>query len=366
MFKLSAKVKQQINSSFYKEVSSRYHTKRKYNCLYPNCSNLAVHSHSISKETSLRPISTDGNLLTIQPKRDDTKDLRDIEICSEGINNATTFKGFCSTHEKIFHSIDTRGISTLKDIFLQCYRSISKDNFTRNLLTQSELKSQKSNIVFNPNIESEKVINSSKLTESLIDLIENGKNLHQEIDIPPSATMVISLTEACQANYQLLYRKLDVAYPVAIEKRLTIRLLDKASDSYITVIPESHQTHIIVISHESQIDLFAAKLSSPIDTLCFVEWAMIHDAEFWIAPDVVKSWSEEKANHIVRDYQFFYEHSTLGEYDTSIFDDLRIKLCEDLSEDRKNKELKKINHLTKRKPLSLREAELEKVLNPFN
>lgn len=366
MFKLPPKLKQQINSSFYKEVNSRHHTKRKHTCMHPNCSNLAVHSHSISKETSLRPISSDGNLFTIKPKRDDTKDLRDIQLSDVGINNATTFKGFCNTHEAMFFSIDTRGISTIKDIFLQCYRTVSKEDFTRNLLTQSELKSQKNNIIFNPDFEAEKIINSSKLKTSLIDLIENGNNLNQEIDLAPSSTMEISLTEACQANYRLLYKKLDIPYPVAVEKCLTLRLFNKPSENYIIVIPEAEQTHIIIICHESHTNLFKARLSSPIDVLCFIEWAMIHDAEFWITPSIINNWSTEKIEHVIRDYQFFYEHSTLGEYDVSLLDELRIKLCESLTKERKNIELEKINILPKRKTLSLREAELEDTLNPFN
>lgn len=88
-----------------------------FNCSYTGCNCKGINSHTISKESSLRHISENDKLLAFIAKRDKDANITP-RITKVGLNHATTFKGFCNTHEKLFTTIDLNGIITKNDLIL--------------------------------------------------------------------------------------------------------------------------------------------------------------------------------------------------------------------------------------------------------
>lgn len=71
-------------------------------CLVPGCNSTAIKSHSQQKGVALNSIAHAGHVLTL--KRDVTLSRLD----KVGINEASTFKGFCNTHDtKLFADLET-------------------------------------------------------------------------------------------------------------------------------------------------------------------------------------------------------------------------------------------------------------------
>lgn len=70
-------------------------------CWYPGCVNTAINSHTVSKSYSLAKIAENQHVQMIEVRRGTTN------FNSIGVNQATTFKGFCNKHDtEVFQSID--------------------------------------------------------------------------------------------------------------------------------------------------------------------------------------------------------------------------------------------------------------------
>lgn len=366
MFRLDPKYKQNINFRFHEKLQSQLAPKRKSTCMYPGCSQLAVNSHAISKQSSLGIIADNGKLLTLKSKRKDTEDFKQIKFTSEGIGEATTFKGFCEEHEKIFYSIDKNGITTIRDLLLQCYRIVCRDTFLRRALTLSEFESSGYNLLFNPETESKKIVNSENLATSIHILLEQSKGTDRKIAIDSNATVKIGPPLRYQTNYEIFYKKIDIPYPVALEKRLTHKIGNEYSDAYVIVVPEADCTNIIVICHPSYMENFDQYLYSPIDILNLIESTMMYDGTFWIKPQIVNDWAEAKRDHVSMDYRFFYERPLFKLYDTSLFDEIRGSIISTMTPKEIDREMLKMTNLPTRKSIAVREMELDAFCNPFS
>lgn len=100
--------------------------------LLHECSRNVINAHTVSKSSSLKAISKDGHVLKISVK---TKNNIPPEVIIEevGINNASTFTGFCSTHDKqLFSSIEDEPFRAIPlHCFLVTYRGVSKELFSK-------------------------------------------------------------------------------------------------------------------------------------------------------------------------------------------------------------------------------------------
>ncbi|WP_123409387.1 SEC-C domain-containing protein [Pseudomonas frederiksbergensis] len=96
------------------------------------CSKKIINAHTVSKSSSLKAIAKDGHVLKI------SIDLKinaapSIILDEVGINNASTFSGFCSVHDKnLFSSIEDEAFRPVPlHCFLVTYRGISKELFSK-------------------------------------------------------------------------------------------------------------------------------------------------------------------------------------------------------------------------------------------
>lgn len=117
--------------------------KREFNkkyCLCPKshkipCQGKIINAHTVSKSGSLKHISRNGHIYTflltlekfIQAK-DKAKNLQELT----GINKASTFTGFCKTHDRIlFSPIENDDfIATKEQVFLLSYRALSREIYS--------------------------------------------------------------------------------------------------------------------------------------------------------------------------------------------------------------------------------------------
>lgn len=99
--------------------------KQSKKCIYKNCNELSIaKSHTISKSSFLSNIAEDGHVYTPTP------DIKTgaPKIIKVGLNEASTFPGFCKTHELLFQKFEQSGsLQENSDLFLQVYRTICRE-----------------------------------------------------------------------------------------------------------------------------------------------------------------------------------------------------------------------------------------------
>lgn len=97
------------------------------------CSKKIIKAHSVSKSSSLKEIAIDGHVLTIFKASRASNSALEFEPKKIGINNASTFTGFCSFHDKnIFSPIENEEFKVTKaNCFLVSYRAVAREAFVK-------------------------------------------------------------------------------------------------------------------------------------------------------------------------------------------------------------------------------------------
>ena len=94
-------------------------------CIYPGCAARSVRrSHTIQKGGPLTFIAEDSHV--VAPGF--ASNGKGYSVIPVGVNEASTFPGFCQTHEALFHAFErVREIRTDRDIALQVFRTICRE-----------------------------------------------------------------------------------------------------------------------------------------------------------------------------------------------------------------------------------------------
>lgn len=106
--------------------------KKSRKCMYGSCQEFAIKSHVLQKNGILREISNQNHIIehvASNPFETDTKGISDFKLI--GINNAYSFKGFCSKHDtEIFAPIETNeqlDFNNPTQQALFCYRGLCQE-----------------------------------------------------------------------------------------------------------------------------------------------------------------------------------------------------------------------------------------------
>lgn len=106
-----------------RQKDKNWHMSKK--CIVYGCDKPSIiKSHTIQKSGSFEVISENGHVLT--PMFD--RNTGQIDMSLVGINNASTFPGFCHEHELLFSNFEKKKELTCgKDFGLQIYRTICRE-----------------------------------------------------------------------------------------------------------------------------------------------------------------------------------------------------------------------------------------------
>lgn len=106
--------------------------------LLHECSSKIINAHTVSKSSSLKAIAKDGHVLKISLDLK-SKAAPKIVLDEIGINNASTFTGFCSVHDKkIFSPIEDEPFKPMpQHCFLVTYRGLAKELFSKDFASKA-------------------------------------------------------------------------------------------------------------------------------------------------------------------------------------------------------------------------------------
>ncbi len=131
--------------------------KKKRGCLYPNCTAKVILSHTLQKSGCLSLIAEDNHVYQYQITMNILDNLLENHLPSPtkiGINNASTFFGFCNCHDtQLFHEIEncplvptTSQINRIsfRSLCSELYRKISSAE-SKSVMKAVELQAKKIN-----------------------------------------------------------------------------------------------------------------------------------------------------------------------------------------------------------------------------
>ena len=103
-------------------------------CYFIGCEEPTIRAHSISNERLLRKLSKDGHVMHFNRNTSDWGSL--VET---GRGAATTFRGFCSKHDEIFHPIDNEDyvVGNVEQEYLFAFRAAAKEFTTRKAMVHA-------------------------------------------------------------------------------------------------------------------------------------------------------------------------------------------------------------------------------------
>ncbi len=357
----------------------RYNTgEKKSTCMYPGCRAEAINSHSISEMKSLEMLNEQGdvrNLLAPKSRRAYPNRYMLIENC--GIPHASTFKGFCKLHDEMFSRLDKSGIESEKDIFRQVFRSLSYHVFREKVIHvirpkfMERFRKEKTNI--KSNLKSAEFIDfgysnaTKKINKKIERLEEQRLNIKKFLDTMDDRYYTYPLTDftSPEIPQYVVYKRLDFQVPVAMNARVSFTLGDDLIHHIIVIcMPAKETTDFIIVAdkelHVKRPSYFASVINNDIYILNLIEKFMVMTDEWWIKPSIYNNLSEERKKILVEDLYCFGEGIDIfGNYDMSIFDELRLQLINGVAEHRKLHELKKINELPIRESFEERQKKLQ-------
>ena len=158
---------------FHEKLQKLLSRRARHICMYPGCSESAINAHAVSKAHAMRSISEDGKVYAPEWVRNDSHEYKEVKFKKIGIQDATTFKGFCLGHDSLFESLDNYGIVNFRDLILQIYRCLGSDFFSNLTRRESEIHALGKSLYFNDIFEEGKSFGTTTAMDLFYDLIND-------------------------------------------------------------------------------------------------------------------------------------------------------------------------------------------------
>ena len=332
--------------------------KKKRKCSFIGCKeNTIKKSHSIPKSAVLKNISYNNHLL--KPEFDYNSSFPKNKMTLVGVNDASVFPGYCIKHENIFKLFEVDGkIDDEKKALLQIYRTISRDRRSREIeleISEKIGKAYKNKI--NQEAKESLLIHLSKYpnlcdvknieiegVDSVIDLLlKQDKFLlypNKQFELFEMNILSRFLNLPLKNDLVVRVAEIDIKFPISIcgfgNQSFSNKKIKKDFLLLINVMPLQNSTFIICAGLQQNEEFlkkfFDFSFSDPLNILNLIESFMINGTDHWfINPTYWNKFSNEKQKKILFDI-LFTENSFVDEYKISIFDDIRIKIIETLTE----------------------------------
>ncbi len=322
---------EKLGQDFYKKQKSSL-------CMFCDCKHRAIGSHSISKKYYLKNIADNGEVGTFVPKRD--KDSKELIWERVGINRASVFMGYCKEHDNIFNSIDINGIITIRDLLLQCYRSISfwfkntelaaeilgeiqddTDDTMRSIIKQVIPSFNYDEFRFGEDYHKNKRNDVSFLQE-LKTFFENIIKDDDNILLDKRIVNSFYIFE----DIEIMYLRVEEKIPVVVNSMNTVQ----QGNVFHIVLPNENYTDLIVINAtHNKIkfeEAWEARTQNMLNIISLIESWMIGEETWYADPNVIEKLSDQRISVIREDIRYSQcERQLWQPYDVSIFDDLRKK-----------------------------------------
>lgn len=320
-------------------------------CIYPGCNNLSIkRSHTIQR-ASLEIISESQHLLCPAVKNGD------LMMRSIGINEASTFPGFCQSHENIFKEFErTKDFSTLKDLQLQLFRTICREIVIMQSKSDGYNKIKDEYLNFR-NLQLRKRITELISSDAGFNIKELNikcndwriRKINSELErlsvlltfLKRQYRRIISdLKRNTVRKFSIYTIELDWIMPIALAGIVNFYVnsnkLPHNIYIFVNVIPIENKTLILIGGdrrEDKHISAYADMLHNPLEALNTIERWMIYGTDHWfLTPSI---WNEipEKRKELILTTMWDLRYNVGHINNISIFDSLRRHFIEIAKQD---------------------------------
>jgi hypothetical protein len=331
--------------------------KKKKHCIYDTCNKKSIpKSHTIQKSTSISIISEKSHVL--RPRFN--SEIGKMEMISEGINEASTFPGFCEDHERLFEEFENQKDLTKQNHFvLQTYRTICREL----VIAENNLEVLTNDIKIYTDFRNEKIeeMFAQKLGPEFLsknDITLNGLELkngdHKEKIAENGKKTLVNYINSLQALKKAItndLRKkkfqqifcfpivLDYQLPVTIAGRGNFRIntqtKTKSAEVIFNVLPHKDKTYIVLSGlrkHTNLIKLYASQFVNPLQIISLIERWMIHGSDHWFINPSTWNKIDTKRQDLILEIILDESRNIGHDFEYSIFDDIRIEIIKQMDE----------------------------------
>lgn len=326
--------------------------KKKQTCIVKNCNKKSIQkSHSIQKSASIKLISEKSHLLT--PKMN--SDNGNLEMISIGVNEASTFPGYCLDHEKLFEEFENlKDFKTGEHLGLQLYRTVCREivineNHLKNIdhfeKKYKEFRDKKIHEYVLSNLDEEvlntptlefKELNFKYKDSRLYEVEKRRKRLKNYLNNFLYKYHVAILNDLKKQKFQKVAYKAIVVnevIPVAIAGRgnFVIQLKTKTKNIEIlfNVLPLKGKTIIFISTLKKftkELNQYSIEFEIPLLAVNNIEKWMIYGSDHWfIKPSIWENLDSALQKKLLT--RFMDERYNIGnDLEFSIFTDLKKKI----------------------------------------
>ncbi|HPS30896.1 MAG TPA: hypothetical protein PLZ43_11615 [bacterium] len=326
-------------------------------CIHSNCNRKSIlKSHTIQKSTAIKSISEDGHVLTPNFNQRTGK----LEMISIGINDASTFPGFCEEHEKLFEEFESQKDLICEDHFvLQIYRTVCREiviteYMLKEMISASDryvkYRDEKIKEIFISEIGSDFLIQNNIKNIEL--RLKNGDNREKLVkgrvsSLKKYLKLLKTLKNAIISDIKnkkfqkmdCIAIKIDVVFPVCIAGKSNFYIKPKRKiknvDVIYNVLPYKDKTYIIICSlkkHALAMNLYMKQFGNPLGVIGLIERWMVYGSDHWfIKPSVWKNLDVDRQVEILKDIRDTSKNIG-NDCKYSIFDDLRKAMINTMDE----------------------------------
>ncbi len=364
--KISAKYEEDLETIFSSESEKKklfFHSLREKEkawrtskeCIMYDCSKPSiVKSHTIQKSSSLEVIAEKGHVLT--PNID--RSTGHLNMSLVGINDASTFPGFCHEHELLFTEFENKKeLSKAKDFMLQIYRTVCREIVIKKHINEYnstfleryvEFRNRKFyELMFaeakKQGINMESFVKPGSLQFSNLDNREarikaNIKKLTKHLDKMNQDFYIPFVKHLRGGNTRQMFVweiiQLDFVLPVCLAgignfgcrgENGTRNVL-----TVLQVLPFSDKTFVVMlvpVKHQTYLAWYINKFwANDFDVINNIESWMIHGTDHWfIKPSVWNKIKPEKQQRMLNDIRDLSKN--IGDtYELDIFNDIKGEL----------------------------------------
>lgn len=266
-------------------------------CMHDGCTKTSIaRSHTISLGTSIRLIAENGHVLT--PRFGENG----LELVSVGVNEASTFPGFCTEHETQFAVFESQKQMTEEAHFrLQAFRTICREIYSRKHQQQKaqamldEYRRLRSGFVIR-RVEAASTdggplgvsglrFENDKIEDKLVSLLSQI-----QVDLPELQGLYHGILDEMQNGGDKIatcVRDLDLQLPVCLSGigvlNYTRNGVAHRALCFITILPEDGRTKILIGADRRHADAVEQHVGDDgsLAVLAMLESWMMHGSDHW-------------------------------------------------------------------------------------
>jgi hypothetical protein len=320
---------------------------RPRNCIYPGCADHSIpRSHTIQKSGPLSFIAEGSHVIT--PRFGSNPE--GYSIARVGLNDASTFPGYCQKHEAVFHEFETScEINTKRDIVLQVFRTICREIAVKQIQIAHirKIREAHDRLVSSKAIEMLKRrlgpdfvkrhglrnLTFNNVSKAQIGMLETESELGEVLKGLETEFLPATALELDGRQDKLYHVSVTVQQPLCVclsgianfwiddhGKRMSVRTI-------LNVLPSPQKTLIVATTlgiHKCYLETYMHRMLDQMNgALIMVETWMVRGTDHWfMTPSEWENIPESRQAKILAD--MLDESYSIGEaYQTSVLDSVR-------------------------------------------